>query len=125
MLRRTYGQGCGKGYDVAMLALHRYDVYGIEISARGAGAAEAYARAELQNPQSYNFGDTGPMTPDGGPGSVTILAVDFFSRDWERDIPAAADGTLGIDLIYDYTVSNPHHHYRAGECFSNMPRRDR
>ncbi|OAA47884.1 Thiopurine S-methyltransferase [Metarhizium rileyi] len=91
--------GCGRGYDVVMLALHGFDVYGLEISAKGAQMARDYASKELVEPQEYNFGSK--EWPKGQPGRVRIIAADFFVRDWEQIL--AEDGVNGFDLIYDYT----------------------
>ncbi|KAB8225036.1 S-adenosyl-L-methionine-dependent methyltransferase [Aspergillus novoparasiticus] len=87
--------GCGKGYDVVMLALHGFEVYGLEVSETGASVAREYARTELRNPQNYNFGSHFKENPEVGKGEVTILQGDFFKRDWE--------GGMQFDLIYDYT----------------------
>ncbi|KAL7625718.1 hypothetical protein AAE478_004941 [Parahypoxylon ruwenzoriense] len=95
--------GCGKGYDVVMLALHGFNVYGLEVSRRAVQTAEAYAEAQLASPCSRNFGDGGP--PGDSVGSVKFLEGDFFQRDWEAGINATPDGGVfqGFDLIYDYT----------------------
>ncbi|KAI9039787.1 thiol methyltransferase [Aspergillus affinis] len=87
--------GCGKGYDVVMLALHGFDVYGLDVSATGVSTAKEYARRELASPQGYNFGSVSPVTKDDKIGQVTILQGDFFKSDWD-------DG-MKFDLIYDYT----------------------
>jgi hypothetical protein len=83
-----------------MLALHGYDVYGLEVSAKGAQLARDYATRELAEPQEYNFGSKD--WPAAQPGRVRILAGDFFVRDWEQAL--VADGVETFDLIYDYTV---------------------
>lgn len=93
-------QGCGRGYDVAMLALHGFDVYGLEVSSKGARIARDYASRELQSPQAFNYGREGWSETQSG--SVEIIAGDFFARDWEALLGEA--GTRGFDLIYDYTV---------------------
>lgn len=85
---------------MAMLALHGFDVYGLEVSPKGAQIARDYAARELVEPQDYNFGSNGQ--PSGQPGRVRIIAGDFFVRDWEQTL--AQDGVEGFDLIYDYTV---------------------
>ncbi|PYH45963.1 thiol methyltransferase [Aspergillus saccharolyticus JOP 1030-1] len=85
--------GCGKGYDVVMLALHGYDVYGLEISSTGVSVARRYAENELANPQAYNWGAS---RVDCQPGQVEFIQGDFFKRDWEKP-------GLKFDLIYDYT----------------------
>ncbi|KAG5952637.1 hypothetical protein E4U53_000331 [Claviceps sorghi] len=92
-------QGCGRGYDVAMLALHGFDVYGLEVSSKGAQLARDYTARELESPHDYNYGRQGRFeTP---PGSVHIITADFFNHDWETLL--GEDGKRGFDLIYDYT----------------------
>ncbi|SPO02436.1 uncharacterized protein DNG_05109 [Cephalotrichum gorgonifer] len=95
---RALVPGCGKGYDVAMLALHGLDVVGLEISEKGAEVARAYAETELADPHDYNFGGAESITL-GGAGEAQVIAGDFFKRDWE----AGASVGDGFDLIYDYT----------------------
>ncbi|KAG5924851.1 hypothetical protein E4U42_004535 [Claviceps africana] len=91
--------GCGRGYDVAMLALHGFDVCGLEVSSKGAQIARDYTRRELESPHDYNYGRKGRFeTP---PGSVQIITADFFNHDWETLL--GEDGKRGFDLIYDYT----------------------
>ncbi|PLB48524.1 thiol methyltransferase [Aspergillus steynii IBT 23096] len=94
--KRALVPGCGKGYDVVMLALHGFDVYGLDVSATGVSTAQDYARGELANPQSYNFGSESSATEaKTKKGEVTILQGDFFKSDWDRG--------MRFDLIYDYT----------------------
>lgn len=110
-------QGCGKGYDVVMLALHGFDVWGLDISETGVQVAREYAKAELANPQAYNFGKHwgGNENETTTPGKVTFIAGDFFDRAWEAGIPqdesesesGSESGLIQFDLIYDYTVSLP------------------
>ncbi|UNI15892.1 hypothetical protein JDV02_002378 [Purpureocillium takamizusanense] len=94
---RALVPGCGKGYDVAMLALHGYEVYGLEISETGAQVARDYIAAELAEPSERNYGDP-TQWPKVEVGSVKIITGDFFGRDWEDE----RDGSA-FDLIYDYT----------------------
>ena len=89
-------QGCGKGYDVVMLALHGFDVIGLEVSQKGVSVAEEYACKELQMPQVYNFGAA--QTKKYERGSVSFIHGDFFQ-------PDCAAGEK-FDVIYDYTVCN-------------------
>ncbi|KAJ5927617.1 thiol methyltransferase [Penicillium verrucosum] len=91
--------GCGQGYDVVMLALHGFDVYGLDISKTGISAAQGYAYNELQKPQEYNFGEqkSGPTAQ----GSTTFIKGDFFKSDWEQT--ALEGGEVQFDIIYDYT----------------------
>ena len=91
-------QGCGKGYDVVMLALHGFDVVGLEISSKGISIAEEYSRKEFLDPQTYNSGPSGSSnTGLVGRGSVTFIQGDFFKGD-------SLSGEK-FDIIYDYTVS--------------------
>lgn len=80
-----------------MLALHGFDVVGLELSSKGADVARAYTAKELSEPHEYNFG-TLEASDSEGPGSITILSGDFFDRAWSNQ---------KFDLIYDYTVSPP------------------
>ncbi|KAI9034756.1 uncharacterized protein KD926_005701 [Aspergillus affinis] len=82
-----------------MLALHGFDVYGLEISAAGVSSAQSYACNELQKPQKYNFGER--KSGSTAPGSVTFIQGDFFKSDWEHK--ALEGGEIQFDLIYDYT----------------------
>lgn len=79
-----------------MLALHGFDVFGLEVSETGASVAREYAQSELHSPQDYNFGSQFKESPGVRKGEVTILQGDFFKRDWES--------VMQFDLIYDYTV---------------------
>ncbi|KAJ6181199.1 hypothetical protein N7519_011660 [Penicillium mononematosum] len=85
--------GCGKGYDVVMLALHGFDAVGLEISAKGVSTAEEYAQKELQAPQAYNFGSA--WTNKFERGSVSFIQGDFFQSDCTKGEK--------FDVIYDYT----------------------
>lgn len=102
-------QGCGKGYDVVMLALHGYDAYGLEVSTKAVATAQAYAASQLAAPSEYNFGDAQNQTKyaAGTPGLVKFVVGDFFGMGWEVDCRPDddGDGGSGFDLIYDYTVS--------------------
>ena len=91
-------QGCGRGYDVVMLALHGFDAYGLEISATGVAEAEAFATEELRNLGEANFGVNyhGQFR-----GDVKFVQNDFFAPGWEGEIGGK------FDLIYDYTVIPP------------------
>ncbi|KAJ5358067.1 hypothetical protein N7541_005225 [Penicillium brevicompactum] len=91
--RKALVPGCGKGYDVVMLALHGFDVVGLEVSQRGISVAEEYACRELQMPQAYNFGAAWANASERG--SVSFVQGDFFQAD-------SANGEK-FDLIYDYT----------------------
>lgn len=101
-------QGCGRGYDVVMLALHGFDAIGLEVSQKAVDAATAYAEVELSRPSAYNFPDEEEpkLTSCGGMGTVKFVCGDFFQSDWEASCFAPGDDQ-GFDLIYDYTVGDP------------------
>ncbi|RAH54691.1 thiopurine S-methyltransferase family protein [Aspergillus piperis CBS 112811] len=96
--KRALVPGCGRGYDPVMLALHGFDVYGLDISATGVSEARKYAASEMQSPQGYNFSSGTATTADIG--NVKSIAGDFFSSAWESE--ALRDGEK-FDLVYDYT----------------------
>lgn len=87
-----------------MLALHGFDVYGLDVSQKGIETARAYATAELEEPSPYNFAseDTCDLAKNSI-GIVKFIQSDFFQRDWEKEV--AGGDFEGFDLIYDYTVS--------------------
>ncbi|KAF2654466.1 thiol methyltransferase [Lophiostoma macrostomum CBS 122681] len=95
--------GCGKGYDVASLALHNITVFGLEISEKGAGVARQYCSSQLSSSLDYNFGKESSTWRDGEKGEVRIIAGDFFARDWEAQCRNGVGDRAGFDLIYDYT----------------------
>ncbi|ODM16656.1 hypothetical protein SI65_08163 [Aspergillus cristatus] len=95
--KRVLVPGCGRGYDVVMLALHGFDAYGLDISATGVAAAEAFASKELQNPSAANFGPNHDNKEFQSPGNVKFLEGNFFASEWENE----AGGEF--DLVYDYT----------------------
>ena len=95
------GQGCGRGYDVVMLALHGFDAVGLEISATAVAEARKYAATEMSRPQEYNFGQARSETRDAG--SATFVVGDFFESGWEKS-EEVLNAAFGFDLVYDYTV---------------------
>jgi len=92
--------GCGRGYDVVMLAHHGFDAYGLEISTDAVAAAKAYSAPEIVAPSAYNF-HTAARDSLGTAGRVSFLQGDFFQRDWE--LATSLEGDAKFDLIYDYT----------------------
>lgn len=83
--------GCGRGYDVLLLASFGYDAYGLEASEK---AVELCVQEQKTNGQKYPAKDE-----SAGSGSATFLQGDFFSDGWAGKIRET-----GFDLIYDYTV---------------------
>ena len=84
--------GCGRGYDVLLLASHGYDAYGLEVST---SAVERCREEERANGHKYPV-----KNKTTGAGTTTFLVGDFFDGKWSSD---ATDGA-SFDLIYDYTV---------------------
>ncbi|OCL08883.1 putative thiol methyltransferase [Glonium stellatum] len=91
--KRALVPGCGKGYDVLLLASLGYDAYGVEASANAVKACEKHAAEQAER---YPARDT-----EVGSGGVKFVLGDFFKDEWL----AGVDGGLGegFDLIYDYT----------------------
>lgn len=86
--------GCGRGYDVSLLASFGYDAYGLEVSEK---AVELCVQEQKKNGQNYPVKDE-----SAGSGSATFIKGDFFSDEWAANI----QGEAKFDLIYDYTVQS-------------------
>lgn len=101
-------QGCGRGYEVVMLALHGFDACGLEISQTAVAEAEKYASGELkEQPSAWNFGSVKKKNrQEEIRGVVKFVEGDFFRGGWEgQGCCDNGDGEGKFDLIYDYTVS--------------------
>lgn len=83
--------GCGKGYDVLLLASWGYEAYGLEIASTALEAARK-VEAEMSGQKEYETKREG--------GSVTWLSGDFFEDGFLKNV----QGEGKFDLIYDYTV---------------------
>lgn len=94
-------KGCGRGYDVVLLALHGFDAYGLEISQTAVAEAEKYAAAEVKSPSDYNYASADCSSRRHDPGKVKFVEGDFFGSDWDSRL---GDANGKFDLIYDYTV---------------------
>lgn len=91
--KRALVPGCGKGYDVLLLASFGYDAVGLEVSQTA--VKRCYEEQEIH-------GSKYPVkNEEAGAGTITFILGDFFSTDWLETI----DGDGTFDLIYDYTVS--------------------
>lgn len=85
--------GCGRGFDVFLLAGFGYDAYGLEYSDTA---------LEICRQEAARIGDNIPVRDERiGKGKVTFVQGDFFKNDWLEKI-GVEEG--GFDLIYDYTV---------------------
>ncbi|KAI9774108.1 MAG: hypothetical protein M1840_005201 [Geoglossum simile] len=89
--KRALVAGCGRGYDVLLLASYGFDVYGLDISESAIKACEKFAE---ENKDMYPV-----MDETFGAGKATFISCDFFSKDWEKEIRGGAT----FELIYDYT----------------------
>ncbi|CAN6674995.1 hypothetical protein TRVA0_077S00166 [Trichomonascus vanleenenianus] len=84
--------GCGRGYDVVMLALHGYDAYGMDVAETAIEEAKKYAAKELPQPQDYNYADQS-LRESADRGTVGWFQGNFFAEITD----------IKFDLIYDYT----------------------
>lgn len=93
--KRAVVPGCGKGYDVKLLAEHGFDSFGVEISEKAIMMAREY----------YNENKLAAE----GEGKVAFVLGDYFKDDWvKREVVGEEEQAEGsIDLIYDYTVGYP------------------
>lgn len=89
--------GCGRGYDVLLLASMGFDAWGLEISPRALEEAREIEK-ELMGKGVYKARE-GVRA-----GDVGWVSGDFFAGEWLKDVK---DGEGGFDLIYDYTVRLP------------------
>ncbi|KAE8390519.1 putative thiol methyltransferase [Aspergillus alliaceus] len=89
--KRALVPGCGRGYDVLLLASMGYDAYGLEVSAEAVRQAENWAQEHL---------DDYPVSSEAiGAGKVRFVLGDFFDDHWFSGV----DGLGKFELIYDYT----------------------
>lgn len=97
---RALVPGCGKGYDVLLLASWGYDAVGVEAAATAVKAAHAESKGWEDKPE-YAVKDEAK-----GRGSARFVFGDFFEKDWEKEALGEDGSKEGQwDLIYDYTVS--------------------
>ncbi|KAF2128535.1 thiol methyltransferas-like protein [Dothidotthia symphoricarpi CBS 119687] len=89
--------GCGRGHDVAMLALHGFESYGLEVSPTAVETANEHVKFQLAKPAPHNFGETVNRPT---PANARVILGDFFQQDWKGELGADFGG---FDLIYDYT----------------------
>lgn len=93
--KKAFVPGCGRGYDVLLLASHGYDAYGLDVSKTATEAANALAKEEASKGfPSY------PLQPTAtsGWGNIKFLQADFFKDGFLK----YTDGG-DFDVIYDYT----------------------
>lgn len=90
--KRALVPGCGRGYDVLLLASYGYDAYGLEISESAVQSCEDEKRT---NGTKYTIKDE-----TVGAGEAKFIMGDFFAEDWVKEV----GGSGQFELIYDYTV---------------------
>ncbi|KAL2887055.1 putative thiol methyltransferase 2 [Ceratocystis lukuohia] len=89
--KRALVPGCGRGYDVLLLASYGFDATGLDASPKAIAEAKETARALADDP-AYALAP-GVIQR----GSVSWAASDFFAE----DLVQALGGPF--DLVYDYT----------------------
>ena len=103
--KRALVPGCGRGYDVLLLASFGYDAYGLDVSASAVQLCETWAK---------EHGDEYKVRDDKvGRGQAKFIAADFFKDEWREELDGG--GVDGFELIYDYTVGCIHLCGMAGD----------
>lgn len=106
---RALVPGCGRGYDVRLLAACGWDAVGVEASEVAVDEARKAAEAGRGGDgegEGEGDGDVYRTRDERvGRGSVRFVVGDFFAREWEAEVGVQEEG--GWDLVYDYTVSVP------------------
>lgn len=114
--KRALVPGCGRGYDVLLLASFGYDALGLEISESAIDRGKEYARDHAK--------DFPPHDMELGAGTIGFLQGDFFKDDWLNQV----DSGTTFDLIYDYTVLKtslfqrelPSAAHKSRPCYCNI-----
>lgn len=86
--------GCGKGYDVKLLAEYGFASFGVDIAEK----AVEMARECYNEPENK-------LTGGDGKGRVVFVLGDYFKDDWVKREVVGEEGKAegAVDLIYDYT----------------------
>ncbi|KAL8676800.1 MAG: hypothetical protein Q9186_006707 [Xanthomendoza sp. 1 TL-2023] len=82
--------GCGRGYDVLLLANYGYDAYGLEVSEKA--VERCYEEKKVNEHKYMRKGHS------NNAGTSTFIKGDFFDTQWVHAVPGGK-----FDLIYDYT----------------------
>ena len=98
--KRAFVPGCGRGYDVLLLASFGYDTWGLEVSE---SAIQRCLEEKEKNGHKYPVRQTAI-----GAGESIFVKGDFFA-----DNLGTGHGQNGFDLIYDYTVCEESRHPQA------------
>ncbi|PNS19169.1 Hybrid signal transduction protein dokA [Sphaceloma murrayae] len=99
---RALVPGCGKGYDVFLLASYGFDAFGVEVSPKAAEAAREEQK-RVEGAEEYRV-----KVQSVGRGEAKILQGDFFKDEWWNESceglkDKGFDTREGFELIYDYT----------------------
>ncbi|KAG0131957.1 S-adenosyl-L-methionine-dependent methyltransferase [Tuber indicum] len=95
--KRALVPGCGRGYDVFLLATHGYDAFGVEISKTAVKEAREWASDQLEIEKAAS----GQTLETDRWGRIQMVEGDFFKDDWIEAMEVDLRG--GFDLVYDYT----------------------
>jgi SAM-dependent methyltransferase len=106
--KRALVPGCGRGYDVLLLASFGYDAYGLEISATAVAKCNEFAK---QHAHEYPPQPGSSSGGGGGVGKVAFIHGDFFDDSWRQQV----EGGSTFELLYDYTVNG------SRCCLHNRP----
>ncbi|KAF2832688.1 S-adenosyl-L-methionine-dependent methyltransferase [Ophiobolus disseminans] len=98
--RKALIPGCGKGYDVALLASYGYDAYGLEVSTHAAERAREYLKEAAEGGLE---GENRVKDGGVGRGVMECLCGDFFEGGWLAETGEDIIGEGGFDVIYDNT----------------------
>ena len=90
--KRALVPGCGKGYDVLLLASFGYDAFGLEVSET---AVKRCNEEQKVNGHRYPV-----KNAKFGAGKVSFTCGDFFAKECGMQV----EGDGKFNLIYDYTV---------------------
>ncbi|CUS15357.1 unnamed protein product [Tuber aestivum] len=95
--KRALVPGCGRGYDVFLLATHGYDAFGVEVSRTAVNQAREWASDQLEIEKDAS----GQTLETDRWGRIQMVEGDFFKDDWIQAMEIDLRG--GFDLVYDYT----------------------
>ena len=109
--RRALVPGCGRGYDVYLLAAYGWDAIGLEVSAEAVRSAE-HIREPIQSGRVEGYEVANKAS---GKGKAEFVVGNFFEKNWLQALNLPTEGVF--DLIYDYTVSKPSRWPRVGGLF--------
>lgn len=87
--------GCGRGYDVSLLASYGYDAYGVDVSQTAIDACIELDKTQSEDTTKYPIKDT-----KIGRGSRNFVRADIFK---DNTLARCHTGGMKFDVIYDHT----------------------